>query len=191
MTPFGWAPAGQPEQEMMMGRGPPLSFSSHRAGTEKFCCICHGESQAGGVMCANDHLIDRGCLDHYITVKCNAVITNPSVSSRIACPVSNNCGVYSANQLRKGASLMVLQLLEQVERVEQEFAKLPAAEQLRRANEDSYQCPRCSFGPVSHFACPDLTGAPSTNKCPKCSFYAVRIGEWHKWDGQIAEGVLA
>ena len=115
---------------------------------------------------------------------------NPSASSRISCPVSKRCGAFSLEQLRKGASMKVLQLLAQVERADQDLANLSLAEQLRRANGDAYQCPGCNFGPVSHFACPDLTGAPSTNKCPKCGFYGARIDDWRKWDGRIAEGVL-
>jgi hypothetical protein len=169
-----------------------LRFPSRsQEGARDNCFICFDEVKSSeGVKCAKNHFIHRDCLEQYISLKCREVTLNPSASSRICCPVSVKCGDYTAEQLRKGASQKILNLLDQVETVEREFAKLSVGEQLRRANGDAYQCPHCSFGPVSHFACPDLTGAPSTNKCPKCGFYAARIDEWRKWDGKIADGVL-
>ncbi len=122
---------------------------------------------------------------------CTAVISNPSNSSAICCPSSPRCGDFTQKQLRTGASQMIIELLDQVKHVDEEFAKLSLTEQLQRANQDAYQCPSCSFGPVSHFACPDLTGAPSTNICPKCGFFAITIESWRKWDGTIPVGVLS
>jgi hypothetical protein len=33
----------------------------------------------------------------------------------------------------------------------------------------------------------DLFGAPTTNKCPDCGFFAARIDQWLKWDGRISK----
>jgi lipopolysaccharide biosynthesis regulator YciM len=89
-----------------------------------------------------------------------------------------------------GASREVLHIMDQVEQADQKLATLSAAEQLRLANKNGYQCSRCDFGPVLHFACPSLSGAPSTNRCPSCDFYADSLDFWCLWDGKIAESAL-
>lgn len=48
----------------------------------------------------------------------------------------------------------------------------------------AHQCPKCSYGPVEHFACPDLTGS-DVNTCPKCRYFSPTLDGWVAWDGTL------
>ena len=142
-------------------------------------------------MCLNGHFIHRACLDQLATHICNEYLTQgPSKSSFIPCPYNNNrCCLFTSEQLRRGgggASASCIVLLDRVETADAKLRELPVLEQLRRTNQDAYMCPQCNFGPVAHFACPNLGGAPQTNRCPRCSYFAANIGGWRKWDGKFA-----
>ena len=69
-------------------------------------------------------------------------------------------------------------------------------EQLSQVLENGrqYQCPKCSFGPVEHGNCEDLSShhgetvgenGKISNACPKCNFLGDHISEWVKWDGTL------
>ena len=156
------------------------------------CLICMDFGMSnGGVVCLNGHFIHRACLDQLATHICNEYLTQgPSKSSFIPCPYNNNrCCLFTSEQLRRGgggASASCIVLLDRVETADAKLRKLPVLEQLRCTNQDAYMCPKCNFGPVAHFACPNLGGAPQTNRCPRCSFFAANIGGWRKWDGKFA-----
>ena len=56
------------------------------------------------------------------------------------------------------------------------------------------QCPRCSYGPVFHDRCLDLTEYHSMalnsriridNSCPSCGWFAVYWNHWSTWDGKF------
>ena len=159
------------------------------------CSVCLDEgTEDEGVLCSMSHFLHRHCLDRHIEQRCKEVLSNPSIPSTISCP---NCRpfpfskhVFSDQVLRQTSNKVVSRLLDQVAQAERELATLTVEEQLRCANSDSYQCPVCQFGPVSHFACEDLTGAPNTNKCPQCGFYASRLDRWLKWDGRISKRAI-
>ena len=52
----------------------------------------------------------------------------------------------------------------------------------------AHQCPQCSYGPVEHFACGDLSES-QMNKCPQCQFQASRIGSWPAWNGTLPQSM--
>ena len=71
-------------------------------------------------------------------------------------------------------------------------ADLQAA--LRQPFPNAYQCARCGFGPVDHFACQDLRshhgeaqdgGAAISNACPECGWFSANLADWPRWDGAI------
>ena len=161
---------------------------------EMQCLICmeNGVSNQGVVCSKGDHFTHRACLDQWITHSCNEYLTHgPCKPSVISCPHnSKKCCVYTSNQLRReggGASASCIQLLDRVDAAEAALQKLPRAEQLRRANQDAYMCPQCNFGPVAHYACPDVSW--QGNRCPKCSYHTDNISGWRKWDGNFAVSV--
>ena len=162
---------------------------------EMNCLICMDSGMSNqGVVCSNGHFFHRACLDQLATHSCNEYLTHgPCKSSFVPCPYNNNrCCLFTPKQLRRGgvgASASCIALLDRVAVADAELKKLPVLEQLRRTNQDAYMCPQCSFGPVAHFACPNLGGAPQTNRCPKCSYFAADIGGWRKWDGTFAAAV--
>ena len=152
------------------------------------CLICMDSGMSNeGVVCSKGHFIHRACLDSLVASRCSEDILKGCM---VPCPHnSNKCCLFTPEQLRHGggvASASCIALLDRVVAAEAELKKLPVIEQLRRTNHDAYMCPRCNFGPVAHFACPDLSGTSQTNRCPKCSYFAEAIGGWRKWDGQFA-----
>jgi hypothetical protein len=152
----------------------------------------NGVSNQGVVCSKGDHFTHRACLDQWITHSCNEYLTHgPCKPSVISCPHnSKKCCVYTSNQLRReggGASASCIRLLDRVDAAEAALQKLPRAEQLRRANQDAYMCPKCNFGPVAHYACPDVSW--QGNRCPKCSYHTDNISGWRKWDGNFAVSV--
>jgi hypothetical protein len=158
------------------------------------CLICmdNGWSNEGVVCRKGGHFMHRACLDTLITHNCNEYLTHgPSKPSSVACPHDGNkCCVFTYNQLRREggvASASCIALLDRVEQMEAAIKKLPLQEQLRRANQDAYMCPQCNFGPVAHYACPDLSW--QGNRCPRCSYHTENISGWRKWDGNFAVAV--
>jgi hypothetical protein len=107
-----------------------------RRGARKDCILCleAKDDKDEGVKCTQNHFIHRDCLATLITMKCNEVILNPSMTLRICCPLQlkkcgeyrAECGEFRAEQLRKGASQRILDLLHLAESVEKKFDKLPS-----------------------------------------------------------------
>jgi hypothetical protein len=63
----------------------------------------------------------------------------------------------------------------------------------------AFQCARCSFGPIDHFACGDLAahhgeqvahGVSINNACPKCAWFSEEIDDWPQWDGTVPAEAL-
>jgi hypothetical protein len=52
----------------------------------------------------------------------------------------------------------------------------------------AHQCPQCSYGPVEHFACGDLSES-QMNKCPQCQFEAPNIRSWPAWNGTLPQSM--
>jgi len=161
---------------------------------EMSCMICldSGMSNTGVVCSAGGHFLHRACLDQQISMRCNDYLAHgPSKPSTIACPHNGyKCCLYTPEQLRRGgggASAACIDLLNRVDAAEQALSKLPRADQLRAANKDAYMCPQCKFGPVAHYACPNVSY--HGNKCPKCGFHTDNISGWQKWDGNFAVAV--
>ena len=48
----------------------------------------------------------------------------------------------------------------------------------------AHQCPKCSFGPVEHYACSNL-GESGRNSCPKCRFFSPNLRDWAMWNGTL------
>jgi hypothetical protein len=105
-----------------------------RRGEDCILCLKAKDDEDEGVTCKQNHFIHRDCLATLITMKCNEVILNPSMTLRICCPLQlkkigryrAECGEYRAEQLRKGASQRILDLLHLAESVEKKFDKLPS-----------------------------------------------------------------
>jgi len=64
----------------------------------------------------------------------------------------------------------------------------------------AYQCFNCSFGPIDHIACEDLSyhhgetvtgvtgrSAQINNACPKCQWFSSDLDDWPKWNGIVPE----
>jgi len=59
----------------------------------------------------------------------------------------------------------------------------------------AYQCAKCSFGPIDHFACGDLAAhngqrvghAVINNACPRCAWFSKFLSDWPKWDGTLPD----
>lgn len=60
----------------------------------------------------------------------------------------------------------------------------------------AYQCSKCSFGPIDHYACGDLqyhhlesveNNIQINNSCPKCGWFSENIEDWTKWNGNVPE----
>jgi hypothetical protein len=158
------------------------------------CMICqdNGMSSEGVVCPKGGHFLHRACLDQLITSRCNDYLSHGSCKpSSVACPHNSfKCCVYTSHQLRGeagGASASCIALLDRVQAAEEALSKLTSAQQLRLANQDAYMCPQCKFGPVAHYACPDVS-FPG-NKCPQCSFHTSNISGWAKWDGNFKVSV--
>merc|ERR1719191_1704687 len=57
----------------------------------------------------------------------------------------------------------------------------------------AFQCAKCSFGPIDHFACGDLEahhgedvgGATINNACPRRDWFSESLRDWPKWDGTV------
>jgi hypothetical protein len=155
-------------------------------------CMADGKSNEGVVCPKGDHFMHRACLDQWITSCCNEYLqAGPSKPSTVACPHnSRKCCVFTSNQLRRGgggASASCIDLLNRVDVAEAALKKLPREEQLRRANQDAYMCPRCQFGPIAHHSCSDVSW--QGNKCPNCSFHTDNISGWAKWNGKFQVAV--
>lgn len=63
----------------------------------------------------------------------------------------------------------------------------------------AFQCAECSFGPIDHFACGDLSahhgeeiahGVSINNACPKCGWFSSDIHDWPQWDGTVPAEAL-
>lgn len=63
----------------------------------------------------------------------------------------------------------------------------------------AFQCARCSFGPIDHYACGDLgahhgeevaRGVSVNNACPKCDWFSDDISDWPQWDGTVPAEAL-
>jgi len=63
----------------------------------------------------------------------------------------------------------------------------------------AFQCGRCSFGPIDHYACGDLGahhgeavahGVTINNACPKCDWFSDDIGDWPQWNGIVPPEAL-
>lgn len=83
------------------------------------------------------------------------------------------------------------------ERREQAGASTMLASALQAQFPNARQCARCSFGPVTHYACADLrahhqertaVGARVDNACPLCGWFVTSIDEWPLWDGTVRDG---
>ena len=70
------------------------------------------------------------------------------------------------------------------------------AESLRMPLPDARMCPNCSFGPIIHRACDDISahqgedhghGARINNACPKCSWFGRSWSDWLPWNGCFSE----
>ena len=151
-------------------------------------CMTNGKSNEGVICPKGDHFMHRDCLDQWITSCCSEYLSaGPSKPSTVACPHnSRKCCVFTPDQLRRGgggASASCIALLNRVDEAEAALKRMPPAEQLRRANQDAYMCPRCQFGPIAHYACSNVSW--EGNKCPKCSYHTGNISGWAKWNGNF------
>ena len=151
-------------------------------------CMTNGKSNEGVICPKGDHFMHRDCLDQWITSCCSEYLSaGPSKPSTVACPHnSRKCCVFTPDQLRRGgggASASCIALLNRVDEAEAELKSMPPAEQLRRANQDAYMCPRCQFGPIAHYKCSNVSW--EGNKCPKCSYHTGDISGWAKWNGNF------
>jgi len=71
--------------------------------------------------------------------------------------------------------------------------------QLRAAIPGARQCGQCSYGPIEHFACSDLTthhgerrgAAQINNACPECGWFSKLIEDWPDWNGQVRTAAAA
>jgi uncharacterized protein YegL len=63
----------------------------------------------------------------------------------------------------------------------------------------AFQCAKCNFGPIDHFACGDLEahhgehvgrGAKINNACPRCDWFSADLSEWPTWDGKVPKEAL-
>jgi hypothetical protein len=63
----------------------------------------------------------------------------------------------------------------------------------------AFQCGRCSFGPIDHYACGDLGahhgeqvahGVSVNNACPKCDWFSDDLSDWPQWDGTVPPEAL-
>jgi hypothetical protein len=61
-------------------------------------------------------------------------------------------------------------------------------------------CGRCTFGPVDHAACDDLTshhqqdvgnGVRINNACSRCGWFSSNVQDWPLWDGKLAIDSMA
>ena len=80
------------------------------------------------------------------------------------------------------------------------------AKALKQQMPDLRQCARCSFGPVDHFACSDLSAHHGQevssesssgewrvmkidNSCQRCGWFSPERADWQLWDGRLHEDV--
>lgn len=172
----------------------PRPSLDHVRRNNRICSICLSEcadqAEAQFVECAaNGHRIHRGCLDALITAHYSDVLEDPSKSSAIRCCHVGCKTVFSEQQLLEGSSAEVQSLIRRVSDADNALAAMSEADQIRHTQRRSYMCPKCSFGPIIHAYCPNLSQhngrSGVKNSCPQCMFFAPDINGWKRWDGQL------
>jgi len=106
--------------------------------------------------------------------------------------------MYTGRAMRVALHAHALLAVVQVTDVAPRVADIEA--QMRRQYLGrAYQCPKCQFGPIDHYACGDLeahngevgqNGDIVNNSCPNCGWFSPSIGDWQMWDGTVPASAM-
>mmetsp|Transcript_33719 Transcript_33719/g.62324 ORF Transcript_33719/g.62324 Transcript_33719/m.62324 type:complete len:511 (-) Transcript_33719:169-1701(-) len=194
----------------------------------KLCRICYMEEHEDDVVavgCDNDHFMCQPCFASWVESESD-IDGNPQNillnGGRITCVCkkSDDCGSLSfGNKLI--ATVVSDEIYEKYlrardfvvgkEAVAGALSKINKGdmdaieqEQIRnmyrtkQGSYSAYMCGECSFGPIDHGWCGNLSThhgekktksdggvAVTSNACPKCGWFANNINDWPHWDGNF------
>lgn len=174
------------------------------------CCMLCVDDASEWVACAEGHVVCLACVDAY----CHRLSAARDMDARdvdagdVACFASGECAlrvpltslcrtngglkyaeaVYSRRMARRALSLVS----RAHEDGEDGLSRLAVRLGYLRADGryDAQECPHCSFGPIQHDRCADLTAHHGvrgvSNCCPRCGFFAETVDEFRSWSGEFA-----
>jgi hypothetical protein len=125
----------------------------------------------------------------------SSMLLKESYTSVVLC---RDLHMFSGNKMR--LALHAHALLNVVQAPQTAPSDTDIAAQLRRQYLGrAFQCGRCGFGPIDHYACSDLSahhgeqvasGVSVNNACPKCDWFSEDLHDWPQWDGTIPPEAL-
>jgi len=181
------------------------------------CGVCFDNfSQDKGILCGKkNHFICSQHASKYVSSFLDTANFSKMIEKNAKIKCFGRCCdcFYEDSQLKSGCSSTVFKLYENfVYRVwsQNHFVHLMKQSKLDKHNHelirrlyrvigkdgelsyDAFQCPNCSFGPVEHTNCFNLSAHGHSykdgkidNSCPNCKYYAPSLKFWNQWDGEF------
>ena len=169
---------GHVRRELQKLREDSAAVAGHSAQLGRIRCVCYGAAPGR-----------PGCAAVYPGAALARVLPAAAFEAYHAA----RCDLVEHLHLKAVRSLFDRQITALQRRVAETDPELLAAA-VRRLMPCAKQCPKCGFGPVDHWGCPDLGahhgrsvsgGVYISNACPRCHWWTSLIEDWDDWDGRI------
>lgn len=106
--------------------------------------------------------------------------------------VDQSCEQIRSEEFTK-ANDMISRMAEQLKRDMPGLSHELLERQLQAALPGAWQCGKCGYGPIEHFACADLQihhrevrgRTRINNACPECGWFTPDISSWPRWNGRV------
>jgi len=144
---------------------PPMELSIEESRTETYMIVCPVP----------------GCKSH------------PFVQAELAAALTDDAGMQAVSSLAQ-ASERLVKMLRQAETTARDDDMIRSQFALPDGGYSAYMCGACSFGPIEHVNCHDLSAHHGerrggsirvNNACPACGWFARDLGQWKRWDGRV------
>jgi hypothetical protein len=170
---------------------------AERATVKSICPICFDEDDGNRIYCEQGHAVCVTCVERRI----DHLLAENATVRPLVCFGRHACGAPLADTFRAHngetyAREVVFEMSKarMVEMMHPLWNKHPFdvfGIQLQRMRFDgtffAYQCPMCSYGPIDHSRCDDLTEAQhhlgADNRCPRCRHLSEDVHLLKRWDG--------